>query len=197
MRLTRTTLYAALFAIVGGAAACDQTADLGVAPTVQQQELPSVVYSKVNKRLIKLLGVAGPSSTMTFATPNAITPKGAVLQFGRFTLEVQKNSVSRPTFFAATVSEGSTIVVDLKAWDLSGPVTMFRTPVLLTIDLDDLDLDDDEMRTAVVVYLNPDGSYERVPTTVDDDGEKITGVLGHFSEYSPGTQRADTAAAPN
>jgi hypothetical protein len=192
MKQTRRALYVAVLALAGMVTACDQTAQNGSLIGVQQPQAqaPAISYSRIDKRYVQLLST--PTSTVyEYRTSTPVSQWGSKLAFGRYKLEVQFGSLLAPANFVARVTEGENWKVDLFAYDaLTGlPVSVFPVPLKLTIGMSDLSVD---VSKVFLVYINPDGTYEAVPTTPEPGNKSITSTLYHFSEYSPGTQRTDT-----
>lgn len=182
MKPDRRVLYAVLLAVVSGLTACDRTDRVGdlTAPTAPQ-------FAK-NARAVKILRTTNPlTQDVTYESKKPIDFKGGSLQFANHMLEVPRNAVSGPTFFSATIRAGAEIRIDLRAWAPNGTaVSRFdRAPVKLTVSLTGVADNLDAIRRVVVVYHNPNGSLETMPTSVDVRNNTVTATLNHFSDYSP------------
>src|SRR5688572_15147169 len=206
MKSTRRVIYTLLLAAVGGLGACDRTDGNGelTGPAVQHDLIDGVLGATVD-------GLDGSSTTkqvepvrrrnplsadQTWYSQTPIGPLGGVLTFGtaNHKLVIPPGAVLSNTHFSATMRAGEEIRVDLRAWSGSqGNVTNFLVPVRLTFNLADVETD---LSTVAVFYLNPNGEVERQPTTINTFNRTVTGYLNHFSDYIPGTLRAEEPSAP-
>jgi hypothetical protein len=207
MKFTRRVVYTLLFAAVSGLGACDRTDRYGelTGPAAQQDLIESVTIDGATLDGASLGGAkkADPikrryplSTDMTWTTQSPIGPLGGTLIFGtaNHKLVIPPGAVLYNTHFSATMRAGEEIRVDLRAWNgTQGNVTQFLVPVRLTFNLADAATD---MNTVAVFYLNPNGQMEQQPTTVDVFNRTVTGYLNHFSDYIPGTLRAEETTQP-
>ncbi|MGQ0561121.1 MAG: hypothetical protein ACT443_04510 [Gemmatimonadota bacterium] len=185
MKADRRVLYVAALALLAGLGACDRTDGLG------DLTAPAAPQFSHNERTVQVLRYRSQQTeSVTYVTAAPIGKQGGVLEFDDHKLVVQKNSVRRPTYFSATLVTGDYIRIDLNAWEMDGgqkPVTTFQVTVRLVLDLDELEDQIGDRSRVVVVYHNPNGTLEIVPSVVDRREETVTAFLSHFSEYSPAT----------
>jgi hypothetical protein len=200
MKTNRRVLYALMFAAVSGLGACERSDGLGdlTGPEVQkvQQQLSSVSsnngrgFGNGHREVEALLRTNPLTGDMTYTSSVPVGPQGGILAFGGHTVVVPKHAVSHWTYLSATLRAGEEIRIDLRAWDMFGPVTNFRRPVELTIDLSDASAED--LAGVFVFYVDPSGETERMPSVVNYEERSVTGYLNHFSDYIPGTLRTPT-----
>jgi len=193
MKPNRRVLYALLLAAVSGLTACERSDGLGdlTGPTTQPQFSNNSSNGKAvgnGHRDVEFVRRANAlTGDVTYTTAAPVGPQGGTLSFDGHTLVVPKNAVKHWSHFSATLRAGEELRIDLRAWDMFGAVTTFRRPVELTINLADADIAD--ISAVAVFYLDPSGSVERMPSSVDIENRTVTGFLVHFSDYIPGTLR--------
>ena len=192
MKTNRRVLYALMLAVVSGMAACDRPDGLGdlTGPSVQPQfgansNGRSNGHSKKDVDFVRRANAL--TGDVTYTTSAPLGPQGGVLTFGGHKLVVPKNALKHWSHFSATLRAGDELRVDLRAWDMFGPVTTFRRQVELTLDLSDTNIQD--VTGVAVYYLAPNGDIEKMPTTPNTHARSVTGFLSHFSDYIPGTLR--------
>lgn len=188
MKPNRRALFAVLLAAVSGLAACDRPDGGGGLAG------PDGPQFARNVKSIKILRSVNPlTQDIRYESKSPINSKGGVFTFGSNTLTVQRNSVQGPTLFSATIRAGEEIRIDLRAWEPNGtPVTTFKIPVKLTLDLSGVaeDLGTD-IRKVVIVFHDPNGTLEVMPSSVDPKTNTVSAMLNHFSDYSPGWSKVD------
>jgi hypothetical protein len=192
MRTNRRVLYALMLAAVSGLAACERSDGLGdvTGPQVEQQfssESNNGNAFGPGHRQVEVLLRSNPLTGDITFTSSAVGPQGATLNFGGHTLVIPKQAVTHWTIFSATLRAGDEIRVDMRAWNMFGPVTHFRRPVELTLDLSDAA--DTDLSGVAIFYMNPTGSLDRMPSVFNEVTRSVTGYLNHFSDYIPGTLR--------
>lgn len=102
------------------------------------------------------------------------------------TLTVPAGAIDRPTMFVMSVLAGTTIQVELIAYDpdLYNDVggKGFNVPVQLALSYAGAGADFDPA-TATIVHIETDGSRVVVPSTVDAENQVVRAELKHFSRY--------------
>lgn len=190
MKPNRRALIAVMLATIAGLTACDRPDGGGGLTGLDAPQFARNVKS------IKILRSVNPlTQDVRYESKSPINSKGGVFSFGGNTLVIQRNSVLGPTLFSATIRAGEEIRIDLRAWEPNGtPVTTFKIPVKLTLDLSGVaeNLGDD-IRKVVIVFHKPDGTLEIMPSSADPRTNSVTALLNHFSDYSPGWSRTDIA----
>lgn len=202
MKPNRRVLYALLLAVTSGLAACERSDGLGdlTGPTAQPQY--SLNGNNGNgpgtnngrKSEVVVVKYTNPLTSDVVYTSSPVGPQGAMLSFGSHTLFIPKTAVRHWTVFTATLRAGNEIKIDLRANDMFGAVTTFKKQVQLTLDLSDASAED--LSTVAVYYLAPNGTLEKMASSVNLHTRSVTGFLDHFSDYIPGTLRSDPLPAP-
>lgn len=102
------------------------------------------------------------------------------------TLTVPAGAVDRPTMFVMSVLAGTTIEVELIAYDpdLYDDVggKGFTKHVTLALSYAEADIDDPESLT--IVHIRTDGTSEDIPSEVDTEKKVVRAELSHFSRYA-------------
>lgn len=202
MKPNRRVLYALLLAVTSGLAACERSDGLGdlTGPAAQPQYSINPNGNNGNgpnlgrSRQVVVVQRTNPLTNDVVYTSSPVGPQGALLDFGGHKLLVPKTAVRHWTIFSATLRAGDEIRIDLRARDMFGDVTTFKKPVQLTLDLSDASATD--LSTVSIYYLAPDGTLEKMPSSVNLHARSVTGFLDHFSDYIPGTTRNDPPPAP-
>lgn len=179
MKPNRRVLFAVILAVMGGTTACERTDGLGqlTGPVTQQ-------FAKVGGGPRILQRNRSASTDEVCSRP--ISKNGGTFSFDGGSVVVSRNAVSSATIFCAANHAGSDIQIDLTAYDPNGTlIHTFRAPVKLTLDLSDVTITD--WSRIYVVYRNPNGTLEPVPTAQDKNNRSVTALLQHFSDYSPVT----------
>lgn len=183
MKPSRRVLFAVILAVVGGITACERTDGLG---QLTGPVAPRYGFVGANTKILKHTRLV---STDKVCTSRPIDEGGGVLVYDGGYIQVAYLAVTSPTIFCAQNRAGTDDnQIDLTAYRVSDgtAVTQFTAPVFLKIDISDAPGNVDYSQV-FIVYLNPNGTLESIPTSVDKNRRTLTGVLSHFSDYSPAT----------
>lgn len=189
MKPYRRVLHVLMLTLVG-LTACDRTDRVGdlSGPTTPQ-------FNQTDDG-VRILRTRTPlSSDLTFVTASPVSSGGGVMFFGAHSLEIPENAVANATHFSATIRAGEIMKIDLRAWTPSGtPVTTFNVPVKLALDLNTVADEIPDWTKVIVVYHNPNGLLEVMPSVVNPALKRVTAELKHFSDYSPGWSTNDSTS---
>jgi hypothetical protein len=114
---------------------------------------------------------------------------GGVLELNGHSLAVPVGAVQLPTLFVMSTPSTTVIDVDLQALlptlfnkllDVGG--LGFRKPVTVTLSYARATNVTDPSRLYIARIL-PDGTYEKIPSTVDTKKKTVSAKLDHFSKY--------------
>lgn len=186
MKPYRRVLHVLMLAAVG-MIACDRTDRVGdlTGPTPQFTQTEDGV---------RILRTRTPlPGDVTFVTASPVSSGGGIMYFGTHSLLIPENAVNSATYFSATIRAGEIMKIDLRAWTPNGtPVSTFNVPVKLGLDLSTVADDIPDWTKVVVVYHNPNGILEVMPSVVNATLKRVTAQLKHFSDYSPGWSANDS-----
>jgi hypothetical protein len=102
--------------------------------------------------------------------------KGGSLSVNGNTLVIPRYALSSPVTITMSQQKGLNSAVDLQPEGLQ-----FAVPAMLTLDYSDCNV---KQSLASIVYLNPAGSYDPLPSVDDPTNLKVTAPLAHFSSYA-------------
>ena len=102
--------------------------------------------------------------------------KGGTLNVNGNTLVIPRYALSAPVTITMSQQKGLNSVVDLQPEGLQ-----FAIPATLTLDYSECPI---PPSTVEVVYLNPAGTYDALPSADDPVLLKVTAPLAHFSGYA-------------
>jgi hypothetical protein len=114
---------------------------------------------------------------------------GGVLSLDGHGIAVPRGAVLRPTLFTMETVAGPVVDVDLNAFQsnllnrLLERLGMFNRPVTVELSYAAATNVTDPSRL-VVVRLHDDGTYELLPTRIDQQRKVISAELDHFSKYA-------------
>ncbi|HEX6558251.1 MAG TPA: hypothetical protein VF021_02295 [Longimicrobiales bacterium] len=127
-----------------------------------------------------------------------IGANGGSVSTGAHRLTVPAGAVSEPTIFAIQVLSGSTIYVQLRAFNVrtGQPVTVFATPVKLTLSYSQAYFSDPSILSVIYLPNGLLGDKVVMPSTVNQTNLTVSSWLPHFSDYTLGENRTATADSP-
>lgn len=178
-RFKRRVLYALMLAAASGIGACERADQLASVtappPTPQFVRVTDVTFFK-----------RGRIESGFTCTAKPFGSTGGHLDFASGSLDVMRDAVKSATNFCARDDDADgSYTVELRAYDsrTGAAVTQFATTVKLTLNLSGVGITD--WSNVIVVYRNPNGLLDVMPTTVDPKTGTVTASLTHFSDYSP------------
>jgi hypothetical protein len=166
--------------------ACEQSTDIS---GVTELSAPAAPTSAAKPKMAKIVSRVVHTTSGTAISDWMTNGKSATLQIGKYTLEIPRGAVKKPTLFVMTVLDGDMIGVSLRAFDKDfKPVTEFRVPLRLTLPYDEADQAEigsgNKLKIANVTSEIDPTILELVNITRNAEDQTITGNLLHFSVWS-------------
>ena len=180
---TRTRSLVALILVAAGFAACDMARDANQVTGPQE----SLIDWRWAQPVSSMTVTASEVTTSTVVA--VIGTQGGKIQNGDHVLTVPRRAVASDTEFTFTVVGGDYIRVALTAQTVVGGVTVSQFPQKLTLKLsyrNGIVTDPSRLVVAWLIDGTIEGAKQAMPSSVDTNGQFVTGVLTHFSEYGIG-----------
>lgn len=177
------TLLIGLLTLAPVFGACEQADISGITePAAAPAYVPPVRTATIVSRVVH-------NTSGTVVSDWLTNGKSATLQLGKYTLEIPRGAVKKPTLFVMTVLDGNMIGVRLLAFDRDmNPVTQFAMPLQLTLPYDEADQTEitstNKLLIANVVSEIDTRILELVNPQVNRSALTITGNISHFSVWS-------------
>jgi hypothetical protein len=102
--------------------------------------------------------------------------RGGSLSVNGNTLVIPRYALSSPVTITMSQEKGINSAVDLQPEGLQ-----FAIPASLTLDYSDCNI---KQSPASIVYLNPAGTYDELPSADNKANLQVTAQLPHFSNYA-------------
>lgn len=102
--------------------------------------------------------------------------RGGSLSVNGHTLVIPRYALSSPVTITMSQQKGVNSAVELQPEGLQ-----FAIPATLTLDYSDCTI---KQSLASIVYLNPVGTYDELPSVDDKLNLNVTASLAHFSNYA-------------
>lgn len=183
----RGSVLAILLAVLFVGGACDTTTEPVPQADRLEAEAPDELLGVIREilRETTLELVHRTFAALQEIGTEVISTAGGLLEVENHDLAVPAGAVLHPTVFSMTALEGTTVEVELRAWDVATGEDVggkgFEKPVQLALSYADVEIDDPS--DLVIVRIMPDGSRVPLETHLDRENQQVTAELDHFSRY--------------